>query len=81
MENAPENVGDFDIVLENAQGKKKRVFFDNPKIPEINAILMELECFADAITNNTAVIVSLEQGKNALGVALQITALVEKSSI
>ncbi|MDA9202453.1 Gfo/Idh/MocA family oxidoreductase [Flavobacteriaceae bacterium] len=80
MENAPENVGDFDMVLENAQGKKKRVFFDNPKIPEINAILMELECFADAITNNTAVIVSLEQGKNALDVALQITALVEKSS-
>ena len=80
MENAPENVGDFDMVLENAQGKRKRVFFDNPKIPEVNAILMELECFADAITNNTAVIVSLEQGKNALDMALQITALVEKSS-
>ena len=80
MENAPENVGDFDILLENAQGKKKRVFFDNPKILEVNAILMELECFADAIANNTAVIVSLEQGKNALDVALQITALVEKSS-
>ena len=80
MENAPENVGDFDMLLENAQGKKKRVFFDNPKIPEVNAILMELECFADAIANNTAVIVSLEQGKNALDVALQITALVEKSS-
>ena len=80
MENAPENVGDFDMVLENAQGKKKRVFFDNPKIPEVNAILMELECFADAILTNTAVIVPLEQGKNALDVALQITALVEKSS-
>ena len=80
MENAPENVGDFDMVLENAQGKKKRVFFDNPKIPEVNAILMELECFADAILTNTAVIVQLEQGKNALDVALQITALVEKSS-
>ena len=79
MENAPENVGDFDMVLENAQGKKKRVFFDNPKIPEVNAILMELECFADAILTNTAVIVPLEQGKNALDVALQITALVEKS--
>ena len=76
MENAPENVGDFDMVLENAQGKKKRVFFDNPKIPEVNAILMELECFADAILTNTAVIVPLEQGKNALDVALQITALV-----
>ena len=80
MENAPENVGDFDMLLENAQGKKKRVFFDNPKILEVNAILMELECFADAIANNTTVIVSLEQGKNALDVALQITALVEKSS-
>ena len=80
MENAPENVGDFDMVLENAQGKKKRVFFDNQKIPEVNAILMELECFADAILTNTAVIVPLEQGKNALDVALQITALVEKSS-
>ena len=81
MENDPENIRDFDMVFENAQGKKKRVFFDNPKIPDINAILMELECFADAITNNTAVIVSLEQGKNALDVALKITALVEKSSI
>jgi hypothetical protein len=39
-----------------------------------------LECFADAILTNTAVVVPLEQGKNALDVALQITALVEKSS-
>lgn len=79
MENAPEEVGGFDMVLENAQGKKKRVFFDNPKIPEVNAILMELECFADAITNNKEVIVPLEQGKNALEIALQITALVENT--
>ena len=77
MENATDEVGGFDMVLENAQGKKKRVFFDNPKIPEVNAILMELECFADAITNNKEVIVPLEQGKNALDIALQITALVE----
>ncbi len=81
MQDAPENVGDFDMVLENAQGKKKRVFFDNPDVPEVNAILMELECFADAIVNNTPVIVPLEQGKNALDVALQITTLVEKSSV
>ncbi len=80
MHDAPKEVGDFDMVLENAQGKKKRIFFDNPKIPEVNAILMELECFADAITNNTPVIVPLIQGKNALDIALQITALVEKSS-
>ena len=80
MHDAPEKVGDFDMVLENAEGKKKRIYFDNPEVPEVNAILMELECFADAIVNGTAVIVPLTQGKNALDVALQITALVEKPS-
>ena len=80
MHDAPEDVGAFDMVLENAQGKKKRIYFDNPEIPEVNAILMELECFADAIINNTAVIVSLQHGLDALDVALKITDLVEKSS-
>ncbi len=80
MHDAPENVGDFDMVLENAQGKKKRIYFDNPEIPTVNAILMELECFADAITKMSAVIVPLEQGKNALDIALRISELVEKSS-
>lgn len=80
MHDAPENVGDFDMVLENAQGKKKRIYFDNPEIPTVNAILMELECFADAITKKSAVIVPLEQGKNALDIALRISELVEKSS-
>jgi hypothetical protein len=76
----PKDVGDFDMVLENAQGKKKRVFFDNPKIPEVNAILMELECFADAIVSRSPVIVPLEQGLNALDIALRVAALVEKSA-
>ncbi|MGB0254630.1 MAG: Gfo/Idh/MocA family oxidoreductase [Flavobacteriaceae bacterium] len=80
MHDAPENVGDFDMVLENAQGKKKRIYFDNPEIPTVNAILMELECFADAITKKSAVIVPLEQGKNALDIALRVSELVEKSS-
>lgn len=80
MHDAPEQVGDFDMVLENAQGKKKRIFFDNPVVPEVNAILMELECFADAIVLNTPIIVPLVEGKNALDIALQITALVEKPS-
>ena len=81
MHDAPDQVGDFDMVLENAQGKKKRIYFDNPVVPEVNAILMELECFADAIVNQTPIIVPLTQGKNALDIALKITALVEKSSI
>ncbi len=80
MNDAPEDVGDFDMVLENAQGKKKRIYFDNPEIPTVNAILMELECLADAITTKSDVIVPLEQGKNALAIALRISELVEKSS-
>ena len=80
MYDAPKNVGDFDMVLENAQGKKKRIYFDNPEIPTVNAIQMELDCFADAITNKSIVLVPLEQGKNALDIALRISELVEKSS-
>jgi predicted dehydrogenase len=37
-----------------------------------NAILDELETFADAINQDTTPVVTLEQGTNALRVALQI---------
>src|SRR5690606_42013766 len=32
MKDAPENPGDFDMVLENAEGVKKQIYFDNPPI-------------------------------------------------
>jgi len=72
MKDAPENPGDFDMVLQNAEGVKKQIYFENPEIAANNAILDELETFADAINNNTMPIVSLKQGTNALRVALQI---------
>ncbi|MEC8831555.1 MAG: gfo/Idh/MocA family oxidoreductase, partial [Bacteroidota bacterium] len=53
-------------------GEKKQIYFENPEIDVNNAILDELETFADAINNDTTPIVSLEQGTNALRVALQI---------
>jgi len=74
MKDAPETPGDFDMILQNAEGVKKQIYFENPNVPENNAILSELETFADAITNNTTPIVSLKQGKEALAVALQIIA-------
>lgn len=77
MHDAPEDIGPFDMILESAEGKKKRIYFDNPKITQVNAILMELECFADAIINKKPVIVSLQQGLHALDVALKISELVE----
>jgi len=72
MKDAPEKPGDFDMILQNAEGEKKQIYFENPEIDINNAILDELETFADAINNNTTPIVSLEQGTNALRVALQI---------
>ena len=72
MKDAPEQPGDFDMVLQNAEGLKKQIYFENPEIASNNAILDELETFADAINTDTVPIVSLEQGTNALRVALQI---------
>ncbi len=72
MKNAPEQPGDFDMVLQNAEGVRKQIYFDNPEVVENNAILDELETFADAITRDLTPIVTLEQGANALKVANQI---------
>ena len=72
MKDAPELPGDFDMVLQNAEGVKKQIYFDNPSISNNNAILDELETFADAINNNTKPIVTLHDGTEALRVATQI---------
>ncbi|MDV6169955.1 Gfo/Idh/MocA family oxidoreductase [Flavobacterium sp. DG1-102-2] len=72
MKDAPEVPGDFDMILQNAEGIKKQIYFDNPDVNANNAILDELETFADAINNNTTPIVTLEDGTEALRVAYQI---------
>ena len=72
MKNAPKVADDFAMILTNAEGKKKQIYFDNPKITPNNAILEELETFADAIKNNTPPKVTLEQATEALRVALQV---------
>ncbi|THF51570.1 Gfo/Idh/MocA family oxidoreductase [Flavobacterium supellecticarium] len=72
MKDAPEVPGDFDMILQNAEGIKKQIYYDNPEVEQNNAILDELETFADAITNNTTPIVTLEDGTEALRVAHQI---------
>ncbi len=72
MKDAPQKADDFAMILTNAEGKKKQIYFDNPKIDNNNAILDELESFAHAIENNTTPKVTLEQGSEALRVALLI---------
>jgi len=72
MKDAPETPGDFDMILQNAEGIKKQIYFDNPTVDPNNAILDELESFAAAIRNDTVPVVSLEQGMEALRVATQV---------
>jgi hypothetical protein len=37
------------MILQNAEGIKKQIYFSNPEVEQNNAILEELETFADAI--------------------------------
>ncbi len=74
MKDAPENPDDFAMVLQNAEGVKKQIYFDNPEVSPNNAILDELETFAQAINNGSTPIVTLEQGAKALKVANQVIA-------
>ena len=72
MKDVPETPDEFAMVLQNAEGVKKQIYFENPKIENNNAILDELETFADAIANNTTPVVSLSQGTEALRVAQMV---------
>lgn len=78
MKDAPEQPGDFDMILQNAEGVKKQIYFDNPDVKVNNAIMDELETFADAIHNDTEPIVTLEQATEALRVAIQVIEAFEK---
>ena len=72
MKDAPKHPEEFAMILQNAEGIKKQIYFDNPKIVENNAILDELEAFAYAINNRTSPIVSLRQATEALRIAQKV---------
>ncbi|GER60874.1 oxidoreductase [Patiriisocius marinus] len=72
MKDAPENPDDFAMILTNAEGVKKQIYFDNPEVDANNAILDELNSFAEAIKNDRTPEVSLSQGADALRVAMQV---------
>ena len=74
MKDAPEKADDFAMILQNAEGIKKQIYFDNPEVLDNNAILDELEAFAESIEQNTTPVVSLAQGTEALRIAMKIIA-------
>ena len=69
IQDAPEKLDEFAMILQNDQGVKKQIYFENPAIVNNNAILDELETFADAIINNTTPVVTLHNGTEALRIA------------
>lgn len=80
IKEAPKEKDDFAIILENAEGQKKQIYFENPNIAKTNAIRQELEDFATAIENHTPPRVSLEDGAQALSVAHRIIATMQKQT-
>ena len=69
MKDAPENPDEFAMILKNDEGIEKQIYFENPSVTQNNAILDELETFADAVNNDTEPIVSLKHGTEALRIA------------
>lgn len=80
MKEAPEIPEPFDMILQNAEGEKKQIYFENPKIDNNNAILDELESFAASIANDSQPPVPLQDGARALEVALAVISAFENQN-
>jgi len=78
MKDAPEHPNEYDMILQNAEGEHKQIYFEYPEVQPSNAILDELETFADAIEHNTTPVVTFLQGTEALRVAREINSLVNE---
>ncbi len=62
----------YAMVIENSDGKKKQIFYNNPDVKENNAILEEHNSFAKSILDDSIPIVSLKDGLDALKLASEI---------
>ena len=67
MENDP-----LAMVIDLGDKGKKIIYYENPKVEDSNAIKMELRLFGEAILQNEAPPVTLQQGHDALFVAQQV---------
>ena len=72
IKNAPKESDEFSLLFSNIEGKRKQIYFENPKIIERNAIQDELEHFAEAIKMKKKPNISLKNGAKALEIAHKI---------
>tara|TARA_R110002072_G_scaffold100188_1_gene220568 strand:+ start:907 stop:1905 length:999 start_codon:yes stop_codon:yes gene_type:complete len=81
MEDIEGEPNPFDVVFDMGKGKPvKKVLFDKPDIEDLNAIKEELSTFGDAVIKDTAPIVSIEDGYNALDIAQRIVDQLKSTS-
>jgi len=68
--------------IKNAQEEViKYISFDIPKPPDVNAIEMELTAFKNSILHKKPIQVSLNEGKDALELALKISKVLSNSHV
>lgn len=68
----------YAMVIDLPSGTQKQILFENPEILPSNAILQELDFFAQAINKDRPIAVTLEDGAQALEVAHIISEKIEK---
>lgn len=80
MEDVNGEANPFDMVLEMGDGKpSKKIIFNKPNIDTTNAIQEELKSFAASILEGKEIVVTLEDGLNALEVAEEIMSKISNS--
>lgn len=58
-------------------GKSKKIIYERRQIEEANALKMELESFLNSVRSGTRPVVSGEEGREALRVAIEITDMIK----
>jgi predicted dehydrogenase len=76
----PQDLDAFTFDIETPNGKKT-IALSNPRIPEVNAIRLELEKFVEAVENNTPTLVSEVDGFRAMDIAHQILQKIKHNTI
>lgn len=70
-----------DTSFKNTESYEKELFFESPHVQDSNAILLELESFAEAIVHKKRVQVPLSDGEKALEIALKIESLIRDKNM
>ncbi|MGI6719057.1 MAG: Gfo/Idh/MocA family protein [Bacteroidales bacterium] len=80
LSNTPDFDNPFSLLINDINGENtKQLFFEEPKIKDINAIKMELSCFYQAIIKDVNPKVTMFDGIAALEIANKINDLVDES--